>query len=144
MSGAARLYSPELLELAVRLAGYPWKDDMSHYGDARSPSCGSQVPIGLQVDGNSRISRIGLRSRACAVGQAAAAIFADGALWGAVDSIAPAEAELVLWLAGEGDMPNWPGVGALVPALDYPGRHGAILLPWRAAIAALSNAGANR
>lgn len=139
MSGAARLYSPELLELAVRLAAYPWKDDMSTYGEARSPSCGSQIAIGLQVDGNRKISRIGLRSRACAVGQAAAAIFADGALWGADCAIAKAEAQLARWLSGSGDMPDWPGMGALVPALDYPGRHGAILLPWRAALAALSN-----
>ena len=35
-------------------------------------------------------------------------------------------------------MPDWPDLEMLAPALPYPGRHGAILLPWRAAADALS------
>jgi hypothetical protein len=44
------------------------------------------------------------------------------------------------WLAGEGDLPAWSGIGALAPARDHPGRHGALLLPWKAACEALSQA----
>jgi hypothetical protein len=35
-------------------------------------------------------------------------------------------------------MPDWPGIALLRRARDYPGRHGAILLAWDAALAALA------
>ena len=43
------------------------------------------------------------------------------------------------WFAGEGERPDWPGFDLLAPARDYPARHGAILLPFDAAIAALED-----
>ncbi|MGB3802536.1 MAG: iron-sulfur cluster assembly scaffold protein, partial [Sphingopyxis granuli] len=44
------------------------------------------------------------------------------------------------WFAGEGAAPDWPGFDLLAPARDYPARHGAILLPFDAAVAALAGA----
>ena len=45
------------------------------------------------------------------------------------------------WLAGARDDPGaWPGLGALAPARAKSGRHGAILLPFRALLAAMENA----
>jgi hypothetical protein len=37
-------------------------------------------------------------------------------------------------------MPDWPGLAAIAPAREFPGRHGAIMLPWTAARDALSGA----
>lgn len=50
-----------------------------------------------------------------------------------------ARAALADWLAGEGDTPPWPGIELLAPARAYPARHGAILLAWDAALAALAS-----
>jgi hypothetical protein len=36
-------------------------------------------------------------------------------------------------------LPDWPDIQQIEPARDYPGRHGAIALPWKAALDALSN-----
>lgn len=130
---AAVLYTPEVLGLATMLAGFPWDDDLPLKAEVRSRSCGSTVALGLGLDDAGRIDRIALKCSACAIGQAAAAIFAQGAKGRGAADIEQAEAAITAWLAGEGALPDWPGFAAIAAAQAYPGRHGAILLAWRAA-----------
>lgn len=144
MSGAQRLYTPEMLALAVELARVPPIEAADAQGEARSPACGSTLAIDLMLDDLGRIERLGMRVRACAVGQAAAAIFARHALGRDLASLAQTLAQLEHWLARDGDMPEWPDLAIIAPARDYPGRHGAMLLPWKAAVAALSSASTAR
>lgn len=136
MSAAAALYTPEVLALATNLARFALDEGLTLRGSARSPSCGSSLDLGLALDSSGRIERIGLRSHACAIGQAAAAIFAGGAKGRNREAIAAAETALAAWLAG-GELPDWPGLGVLARARDYPARHAAVMLPWRAALGAL-------
>lgn len=140
MAGADKLYTPELLALAVALAEYPADAALPLHGHARSKSCGSTLAADLALDAQGRIQRLGLQVRACAVGQAAAAIFARAATGRAPGDIEAAHAALTAWLAGEGELPDWPGLSAIGPARDFPARHGAIMLPWTAARDALSSA----
>jgi len=130
---ATVLYTPEVLVLATGLAAWPWDEGLPLKGSARSRSCGSTLSLGLELDGEGRIARIGLKPQACAIGQAAAAIFAAAAPGRDVQDIANAGDTIEAWLAGEGPMPGWPGLDAIAAARDYPARHGAILLAWRAA-----------
>jgi NifU-like protein involved in Fe-S cluster formation len=134
---ATKLYTPELLALAIDLSNYPFDQDHPLTGQARSRSCGSSLEISLSLDTNDSINALGMRVTACAIGQAAAAIFAKSAIGKTPDSIAASLAPIESWLGAGGNMPDWPGFAALGPARDYPGRHGAILLPWRAIAAAL-------
>lgn len=140
MSGAARLYTPELLALAVELAGVPPLETAEARGEARSPTCGSTLAMDLVLDRNGRIERLGMRVRACAVGQAAAAIFARHAAGRDMAGIGEALEGLESWLSGSGAAPAWPDLCLIAPARAYPARHGALLLPWKAALAALSTA----
>jgi NifU-like protein involved in Fe-S cluster formation len=140
MSAAQRLYTPELLALAVELAGYPPLENAPLHGDARSPTCGSTLAVDLSADPQGRIERLGLRVRACAVGQAAAAVFARHAGGLHRTEIGLALDRLEAWLGDEGPAPDWPDIGLIAPAQAYPARHGAMLLPWKAALAALSTA----
>ena len=110
------------------------------HGEARSKSCGSTLAVDVALDQDGRIERLGLQVRACAVGQAAAAIFAGAAAGRSLNEIEAAHAALTQWLAGSRDLPDWPGLAAIVPARDFPARHGAIMLPWTAARDALSSA----
>jgi NifU-like protein involved in Fe-S cluster formation len=144
MAGADKLYTPELLALAVALADYPADPSLPLHGEARSKSCGSTLAADVAVDAGGRIEALGLRVRACAVGQAAAAIFARAAPGLGRDEIDAAHAALTAWLAGTGEMPDWPGLAAIAPARAFPGRHGAIMLPWTAARDALSTADGER
>ena len=138
MASAAALYTPQVLGLATSLAQFPLTDDLDLRGQARAVSCGSSLTLGLGLDAGARIARVGLAAQACAIGQASAAIFAAGAVGRTAADIAAAEAQISAWLAGTGSMPDWPGLEAIAAAVAFPGRHGAILLGWRAALQALS------
>lgn len=138
MASVAALYTPEVLLLATGLVRHRWDDALAFHGEARSPSCGSTMKVGIDLDDAGRIARIGLAAQACAIGQAAGAIMADAAIGRSKGDFARAEAEILRWLAGEGDLPDWPGLAAIAPAREFPGRHGAILLGWRAVLQAFS------
>jgi NifU-like protein involved in Fe-S cluster formation len=137
--GGAALYTPEILALAVDLAAFPLDDDLLLRGEAVSRVCGSRITVGVEADEAGAISRIGARVTACAIGQAAAALFLRGADGCDHLQIARAQAQLDVWLSDSGPLPDWPGMALLEPARAYPARHTAMLLPWKAAGAALSN-----
>jgi NifU-like protein involved in Fe-S cluster formation len=144
MNGAEnRLYTPEMLALALRLAEYPLTDGFPLKGSARSPACGSHVGIGILPAPDRSIAGLGLRVQACAVGQAACALFADGAQGASLRHLGNTLSCLEAWLAGSAALPDWPGLSVIEPAQAFPGRHGAILLPWKAAIDALCKPGDN-
>lgn len=139
---ASKLYSPAMLALAAQLAEYPLTDDLPLRAERRSRTCGSVIIIGLDQDDDGLISHVGVRVSACAIGQASASLLAQ-----AIRGDHPGHVQLitdgiVAWLAGEGGLPQWPGLDALAPARDHPGRHGALLLPWTAACMALSSGAA--
>jgi NifU-like protein involved in Fe-S cluster formation len=129
-----------VLALATSLARYPLGETLPLRGSARSATCGSTIELGLSCDSDGAINAVGLRAHACAIGQGAAAIFAEAAPGLDRAAIAGALEELGAWLAG-GGLPHLPGIEAIAAARDYPARHGAILLAWRAALAALDARG---
>jgi len=136
----AKLYSPALLGLATGLARFPLTPDLPLRAEARSRSCGSVIAIGLALDEQGRIANIGMQVSACAIGQASAALLAQGAVGREPERVRDTANALAAWLAGEGALPAiWPGLDPLAPALAHPGRHGALLLPWKAACEALSS-----
>lgn len=136
---SAALYTPEILALAVDLAEFPLNKTLPLHGEARSRVCGSRVELALSLDEAGRIAEIGARVSACAIGQAAAATFLRSARARDAGEIAVALSQLEEWLSAGGPPPDWPGVEGLASAREYPARHAAILLPWKAALAALSN-----
>lgn len=138
MASAKVLYTPEVLGLATSLARFRLDDTLVLRADARSRSCGSTLTLGLAFDAAGHVETVGLRSQACAIGQASAAIFAEAVAGRSADDILATARALEAWLGGEGDLPEWPGLAAIAAARDYPGRHGALMLPWTAAVQLLS------
>lgn len=132
MTNAAALYTPQVLALAASLAEWPWDDELPLQASARSKSCGSAVSLGLATDAGGRITKIGLKTQACAIGQAAAAIFAGSAVGQNLTEIAAADRDIRAWLSGKALRPSWPGLDLLEPARSYPARHAAIMLTWQA------------
>ena len=134
------LYSPEILAAAVALADFPIDPALLPLqGEARSRSCGSMLTVALALDAWERIERVGVRAQACAVGQAAAQIFASAAPGHCAEQIAENRTALAQWLGDTGPAPDWRGIALLDAARGYPARHGAILLAWDAALAALAS-----
>ena len=132
------LYTPDMLALATQLAMHPFDADFAYQASARSKVCGSSLTIGLDLDAQGRVRRIGLKVSACAVGQSSAAILAQGALGLDAKGLEQTFKAIQIWLPSEGDPPQWPGFAHLAPARAHAGRHGALLLPWEAAVKALS------
>lgn len=130
---ATVLYTPDVLGLAIELARFPLTDDLALRAEARSKSCGSTIVLGLTLAGDGTIAKVGVRSQACAIGQASAAIFAQGAVGRTGPQVYAAWADIAAWLAGAGALPGWPGLSTIAAARDYPARHGAVMLPWNAA-----------
>lgn len=138
------LYTPAMLSAAVELANYPPLCSPDCEGSARSETCGSALSLQLYVNADGTIARLGLQAKACAVGQAAAAVFARHADSKDEADITAVYEALKSWLRGEGGQPDWPDLDLIAPALDYPARHTAMLLPWKAACEALSSVPASR
>lgn len=135
----SKLYSPALLGLATGLAQFPFDPDLPLKAEARSRTCGSSITLGLALGKDARITRIGMQVNACAIGQASAMLLASHASSADAQMITVTAEALEQWLAKDAALPAWPGLDVLGPARDHPGRHGALLLPWKAACLALSS-----
>jgi NifU-like protein involved in Fe-S cluster formation len=127
----APLYNREILALAVALADFQRLAAPTRTGELRAPLCGSRIILDLMLAADGRIDRVGLSVQACALGQAAATLFARAALGRTTADLAAVHRALAAWLAGDGKAaPHWPGIAVLAPARAYPARHAAILLPF--------------
>lgn len=135
MSGA--LYNRDILALAVGSVDFPPLGDARHRVSARAPLCGSAIILDIDADNDGRVTGVGMHVEACALGQASATLLARHAPGRTLADIAAARDAIAGWFAGEGDFPDWPGFDLLAAVRDYPARHGAILLPFDAAVAAL-------
>lgn len=136
----APLYTTEILRLAASLPEPMQLERIDGSSSQRSPTCGSTVATQVQLN-DGRIAAISQTVSACAFGQASAALVAGHARGRAHDEVEAALAQLAAWLSGErDDPPQWPGYEALAPARSRTGRHGAILLPLCALLAAMDTA----
>jgi NifU-like protein involved in Fe-S cluster formation len=135
------LYSRDILRLA---ASIPYLGRLrAPHGSAERMSklCGSRVAVDVVLDGEGRIAALGQEVKACALGQASAALMGAHALGRSRAELAEAHESLAAYLRGETDRPgNWPGLGVFAHARDFSARHGAILLPFEAAEAAVGSA----
>ena len=140
----APLYTTEILRLAVSLPEARTLEREDGQAELRSPTCGSRVRTLVQVGEDGSVIALSQQVRACAFGQASAAILQHAAVGSASPDVEQAVADITAWLAGSGSIPTWPGIAALAPARSRTGRHGAILLPFRTLAAALAAAGDRR
>lgn len=100
--------------------------------EKRSPVCGSEVAVDVVVDDAGRVVALGQWVRACALGQASAALMGAHAVGKSVDELAAMREALAAWLAGGEAMPDWPGLDVLAPARAHPARHASIRLAFEA------------
>lgn len=133
----APLYTTEILRLAASLTEPQHLEREDGRAEVRSPTCGSRIETVVQLDEGGRVAAISQRVHACAFGQASSALLEQGALGCGRDQVSDALAQIDAWFGGAEVAPNWPGIQALAPARSRKGRHGAILLPFRALLAAM-------
>ena len=135
------LYTTEILRLAASLQEMRELEREDGRAELRSPTCGSRITIAVELDADRRVHMISQKVHACAFGQASAALVQQHAIGRAHDEVADALVTISRWLAQEQDEAgDWPGLSALAPARPRKSRHGAILLPFRALLAAMKAA----
>ena len=133
----APLYTTEILRLAASLPEPRDLERIDGVAEQRSPTCGSTIELQVQLDEAGRVEAMSQQVHACAFGQASAALVSAGANGRTFDEVSSAMAQIEGWLNGGEILPAWPGISALSPARSRKSRHGAILLPFKALLAAM-------
>lgn len=135
----APLYTTEILRLAASIPDAQL-ERVDCSAEERSPTCGSIIRTQVQLSEDGTLVAVCQQVQACAFGQASAALLALGARGRGFDDVTATVMDLSGWLAGQrADPGTWPGLEALEPARPRSGRHGAILLPFKALLKALQD-----
>ena len=135
-----KLYSGRILALAADIPHLGRLTAPTGTARKRSPLCGSTVTVDVVVQ-NGRIAAFAQDVKACALGQASAAVLGHAVLGRSLPELQTARAALHAMLTG-GPVPDAPfqGYEVLQPARDYKNRHASILLALDATCEAMTQA----
>ena len=136
-SDLIKLYSQRILALAADIPHLGELSEPTGTAKKRSPLCGSTVKVDLVVT-DGKVSDYAQDVKACALGQASAAVVGAAIIGTTRDQIAAARDQLKAMLKDSGPAPQAPfeGLEVLLPARDYKNRHASILLTLDAALEA--------
>lgn len=136
------LYPTALLRLAANIPHLGLLDPADGLATKRSMVCGSEVTVSVRLDRAGLIGELGLEVEACALGQAAAAIFAHNAMGASLEQIVAARDGLEAMLKAGAPAPlgRFADLAALEPVRDYPRRHASTLLALKAGAMAVEQA----
>ena len=128
------LYSTRILTLAANMprAGRLCAPDAS--SEKISRLCGSRVLVDLRLQ-DGEVVDFAQEVKACALGQASAAVLGANVMGARVDEIESARDQLRAMLKAGGPAPEgrFVDLKALEPVKDYPARHASTLLAFEAA-----------
>lgn len=124
-----KLYSGRILELAADIPHQERLQTPMATVKKRSPLCGSMVTVDLVME-DGRVKDFGQDVKACALGQAAAAVTGSAVIGRTAEELCKARDELRAMLKSDGPVPEAPfdGFEVLEPARDFKNRHASILL----------------
>jgi NifU-like protein involved in Fe-S cluster formation len=135
------LYNRDILRLAASIPHHQRLAAPQATAEKRSPLCGSRIAVDIDVDEAGRVSALGQEVKACALGQASAALMAANAIGRTPAELDTARADLAAFLAGSRDDPgDWPGLAIFAEARPFTARHASILLAFEAAAEAAHKA----
>ena len=136
-----KLYSGRILALAADIPHLDRLDAPDATVKKRSPVCGSSVTVDLSLE-DGRVAQFGQDVKACALGQAAAAVTGAAIIGRTPAEIRAARDEMRAMLKENGPVPAAPfdGFEVLEPARDFRNRHASILLTIEAAAEAADTA----
>jgi NifU-like protein involved in Fe-S cluster formation len=137
------LYSAKILRLVANIprAGRLAAPDAT--AEKISKLCGSKITVDLSLT-DGRVSDFAQDVKACALGQASAAVLGANIIGADLNEIEGARDALYAMLKANGPAPagRFSELGVLEPVKDYPARHASTLLAFEAALEAVRNAAA--
>jgi NifU-like protein involved in Fe-S cluster formation len=131
-------YTFAILRLAASLPIDTDLPDATGHGEARSSTCGSTLRTAVCL-ADDRICALTQKVTACAYGQASAALVQQWAVGRTGVEVVAMKRRLARWLSGAGEVPA--DFEPLAPVQGRAGRHGAVLLPFDALLAAMTTGG---
>jgi NifU-like protein involved in Fe-S cluster formation len=136
-----KLYSGRILAMAAAMPRTERLEAPDATVTRRSPLCGSTVTVDVRLE-DGRVAAYGQDVKACALGQAAAAVVGEVAPGRTLAEVEAARDALRAMLREGGPVPEapWDGFEALSPARDYRNRHASILLAIEALAEAMDRA----
>ena len=136
------LYSAKILTLAANMprAGRLATPDAT--AERTAKLCGSTILVDVTLDEAGRVADFAQDVRACALGQAAAAVLGAHVIGAELAEIEQARDGLRDMLKAEGPAPvgRFADLAVLAPVKDYPARHASTLLAFEAATDAVREA----
>lgn len=144
MSGESdliKLYSSRILALAADIPHLERLKAPDATVKKRSPLCGSTVTVDVTVD-DGQIADFGQDVKACALGQAAAAVVGANVIGRSLAEVETARDQLKAMLTQDGPVPDAPfdGLEVLQPAREFKNRHASIMLALEATLEAMQTA----
>ena len=136
-----KLYSSRILALAADIPHLGRLDAPDASVKRRSPLCGSTVTVDLIMK-DGKVAEFAQDVKACALGQASAAVVGGAIIGSTRAQIEAARDALKAMLKEDAPAPEAPfdGLEVLRPARDYKNRHASILLTLEAACEAAEKA----
>jgi NifU-like protein involved in Fe-S cluster formation len=140
-SDIVKLYSGRILALAADIPHLGRLPAPEGSARKRSPLCGSTVTVDVVMD-RGRVAEFAQDVKACALGQASAAVLGEVVLGRSRVELEQARDALEAMLTASGPVPAAPfqGYEVLIPARDYKNRHASILLALEATCEAVAQA----
>lgn len=140
---SAALYNTDILRLATSIPHQHRLADAQASVEKRSPICGSRIIVDVAMDADGRVAAMGQEVRACALGQASAALMGAHAIGRSISELDAARDALTDFLAGRrDDAGDWPGLDIFGPARPHKARHASIRLAFEAIAEAAARASA--
>lgn len=136
-----KLYSTKILALAAEIPHLGRLDAPDASVKRRSPLCGSTVTVDLTLE-NGRVARFAQDVKACALGQASAAVVGQAIIGRSEAEVETARNQLKAMLTEGGPVPEAPfdGLEVLTPAREFKNRHASIMLALEATLEAMQSA----
>ncbi|MBT8411883.1 MAG: iron-sulfur cluster assembly scaffold protein [Octadecabacter sp.] len=134
-----KLYSTRILGLAADIPHRTRLEAPDATAKRRSPLCGSTVTVDISME-NGRITAFGQDVKACALGQAAAAVVGRHIVGRTQAEVQKGRDQLFAMLKSGGPAPDAPfdALEVLGPAAEYKNRHASIMLAFDATLEALA------
>ncbi|MCI4663855.1 MAG: iron-sulfur cluster assembly scaffold protein [Neomegalonema sp.] len=136
-----KLYSQRILALAADIPHAERLAAPQASASRRSPLCGSMVIVDAEMK-DGRLTDLGMDVKACALGQASAAILGRTAIGQTREAIKTARDALEALLKENAAAPSghFAELEVLAPARDYRNRHASIMLAWEGLLEAMAQA----
>lgn len=131
------LYQDEILALAREGRALPRLEGATVTARVDNPVCGDRVTVDLALE-DGTVTAVGSKVQGCALCQAAVAVIADRAVGQPARDLPSVAEAMEGYLAGKSEDLPWESLSAFAPVRAAKSRWECVMLPFRAAIKALT------